>query len=186
MYPIQERMMTNLKILSVAAAVAVALPMIAVTPSYAQNTKVVGARPGGGSYTVGTFRGGGGGPGFHGGGQRFGGGGQGWHGGGQRFDGGGWNRGGGWRGGGYGPGLAAGAIIGGALASGAYYGNSYGYYGGGPAYGSTYDYDDAPEVVEVAPGGGDVDVNYCIQTYKSYNVRTGTYLGYDGLRHACP
>lgn len=81
--------MTNLKILSVAAAVAVALPTIAVTPSYAQNTKVVGARPGGGSYTVGTFRGGGGGGAHFGGGPRFGGGGPGWHGGGPRYGGGG-------------------------------------------------------------------------------------------------
>jgi hypothetical protein len=41
-------------------------------------------------------------------------------------------------------------------------------------------------VVEVAPDTGGGDVDYCIRTYKSYNVRTGTYLGYDGLRHACP
>ena len=61
--------------------------------------------------------------------------------------------------------------------------NSYGYYDG-PGYGY-YDegyYDDAPAVV--GQGGGD-DVGYCMQTYKSYNPRTGTYLGYDGLRHPC-
>ena len=27
---------------------------------------------------------------------------------------------------------------------------------------------------------------YCIQRFKSYDVRTRTYLGYDGLRHPCP
>ncbi|MDE1568750.1 BA14K family protein [Aquabacter sediminis] len=29
-------------------------------------------------------------------------------------------------------------------------------------------------------------VAYCSQRFKSYNPRTGTYLGYDGRRHACP
>ena len=34
-------------------------------------------------------------------------------------------------------------------------------------------------------GGGD-DPAYCAQTYRSYDPRSGTYLGYDGLRHPCP
>jgi len=66
-------------------------------------------------------------------------------------------------------------IIGGAL--GAPYG-----YGYGPDY--YYDddyYVDAPAVT-VDPGS----VAYCQQRFKSYNVRTGTYLGYDGKRHPCP
>jgi hypothetical protein len=118
-------------------------------------------------------------------GRGFGGHGGGFHGGGFNRGFGGYHRGGGW---GRGGGFVAGALIGGALASGAYgYGN--GYYGGSPYYGSyayaDVPYDDGAEVVEVAPQGGG-DVNYCIQTYKSYNVRTGTYLGYDGLRHSCP
>jgi hypothetical protein len=29
-------------------------------------------------------------------------------------------------------------------------------------------------------------VAYCQQRFKSYDVRSGTYLGYDGRRHACP
>lgn len=29
-------------------------------------------------------------------------------------------------------------------------------------------------------------VAYCQQRFRSYDVRTGTYLGYDGRRHACP
>jgi len=81
---------------------------------------------------------------------------------------GGWgHRHGGW--GGVGAGLAAGALIGGAIAAsqGPYYGPGYGY-APGPAY------------VE-----GDA-VSYCMQRFKSYDPRSGTYLGYDGLRHPCP
>jgi hypothetical protein len=81
------------------------------------------------------------------------------------------------------PGLIAGAVIGGALASGGYYGGP-GYYASGPGY---YDdqYDDGP--VAVAPQvGGDDSVGYCMQTYRSYDPRSGTYLGNDGYRHPCP
>ncbi len=107
--------------------------------------------------------------------------GHGWHGG-------GWH-GGGWGGGGFIPGAVAGAIIGGAIATAPY---GYGYYGGGPGYyapgyyGQGYDEGyDGPVVAGPQAGGGD-DVAYCMQTYRSYNPRTGTYLGYDGYRHACP
>jgi hypothetical protein len=86
----------------------------------------------------------------------------------------GW-RGGYWRGGRWiGP-AVAGAIIGGALTAGAYGPYGYGYYGGPYAYDPGY---------AVVPGGG--DVAYCQQRFRSYDVRTGTYLGYDGLRHPCP
>jgi hypothetical protein len=54
-------------------------------------------------------------------------------------------------------GLAAGAIIGGVIASQARSG-----YRGGDA------------------------VAYCESRFRSYNPATGTYLGYDGLRHRCP
>jgi hypothetical protein len=57
-------------------------------------------------------------------------------------------------------GLATGAIIGGAIAQ----------QQAAPVY--------------VAPGGG--SAAYCAQRYKSYDYRSGTYLGYDGLRHPCP
>ena len=99
--------------------------------------------------------------------------------------GGGWHggHGGGWHGGGgFFPGAVAGAIIGGALAAGPYgYGGGPGYY-----YGPGYDdgYYDGPVVV-APPGGGDA-VGYCMQTYRSYDPRSGTYLGYDGYRHPCP
>ncbi|MDH7797200.1 BA14K family protein [Beijerinckia sp. 28-YEA-48] len=98
--------------------------------------------------------------------------------------GGGW-RGGYYRGGGWGPaigGLAAGAIIGGALAAPYYYGGSP--YYGAPYYGSSY-YDDGYAAgAPVYSGGG--DVAYCMQRYRSYDPRSGTFLGYDGLRHPCP
>ena len=92
--------------------------------------------------------------------------------------------GGGWhRGGGVGAGIAgfaAGALIGGALA-GPRYGYGPGYYDYGPDYG--YDYAPGPVVVERSGGGG---VAYCEQRFRSYDPASGTYLGYDGMRHPCP
>lgn len=73
----------------------------------------------------------------------------------------------GWYGGGW-AGFAAGAILGGLLAA-PYYGRPY-YY---PYYGSPYYY----------PGDA---VAYCMRRFRSYDPRSGTYLGYDGYRHPCP
>lgn len=68
-------------------------------------------------------------------------------------------------------GFAAGAILGGALAANRpYYGRPY-YYGGSYAY---------------SPGYGGGAVQYCLSRFKSYDPRSGTYLGYDGYRHPCP
>jgi hypothetical protein len=36
----------------------------------------------------------------------------------------------------------------------------------------------------VEQGGG--DVGYCMRRFRSYDPRSGTYLGFDGLRHPCP
>lgn len=56
------------------------------------------------------------------------------------------------------------------------YGYDYGY----------YPYDDE-SYAYVAPGSADGDsVAYCQQRFRSYDPSTGTYLGYDGLRHPCP
>jgi hypothetical protein len=64
------------------------------------------------------------------------------------------------------------------------YGLGYGYGYGYPYYGGdAYYYDDAPVVYS---GGGGDDAGYCAQRFKSYDPRTGTYLGYDGRRHPCP
>lgn len=63
-------------------------------------------------------------------------------------------------------GFAAGAILGGALASQRpYYDDGYapGYYA----------------------GGGNQDA-YCFSRFKSYDPASGTYLGFDGARHPCP
>ena len=73
-----------------------------------------------------------------------------------------------YRGGGGGAiaGFAAGAILGGVLASQQPYGYGPGYYAQG------YE-------------GGDA-VGYCMSRFRSYDPASGTYLGYDGQRHSCP
>ena len=73
------------------------------------------------------------------------------------------------RGGGAGvaAGLIGGMILGGMLAGPRYYD-----YAPGPSYGPGY-------------YGGDA-VGYCMRRFKSYDPRSGTYLGYDGYRHPCP
>ncbi len=113
------------------------------------------------------------------GGQRFSGG--------ERFNGGdrGYRRGGG----GWIPGAVAGAAVGGAIASGGYgygyndYGPSYAYYNGPEYYDDQYDDGGA---VAVVPGVSDDSAGYCAQRYQSYDPASGTYLGFDGLRHPCP
>jgi hypothetical protein len=88
-----------------------------------------------------------------------------------------WGRGWGWGLGG----LAAGAIIGGALAAPYYYGS--GYYYGAPYYPAPAYYGPPPGYYADAPDG---DVSYCMQRFRSYDPRSGTYMGNDGHRHPCP
>lgn len=192
----------KLKIIGAVAALAVAMPLATATPSLAQSGAYGGGAIGGGGGGGGAAAGGGGGggggaaiggggrgggtfgsayTGGRGGGGHIGGGGRpgggtAWHGGGRP--------GGGWNGGhhhhhhgGFWPGFGTGVIVGGALAA------PYGYYGYGPDYYDDDYYVDGPAVT-VAPGDG--SVAYCRRRFKSYDVRTGTYLGYDGLRHPCP
>jgi hypothetical protein len=86
-----------------------------------------------------------------------------------------------------------------------YYGDNYAYdsgYGDNYAYdpngyGDSYAYDNGstfdsglPLVtfnqaapMEQAPAMG--DASYCAQRYRSYDPASGTYLGYDGMRHPC-
>jgi hypothetical protein len=88
-----------------------------------------------------------------------------------------WGRGFGW---GFGAGFLGGAIVGGALASPYYYGGPY-YYYGAPYYPpAAYGPDYYP-----APGYGG-NAAYCASRYRSYDPATGTFLGYDGVRHPCP
>jgi BA14K-like protein len=110
-----------------------------------------------------------------------------------------------WRGRGWGwgvgAGLIGGAIIGGALAAPYYYGGPDPYYGPGP-YGPAYGpgpygpaYGPGPYGPAYGPGPygpayagpppGDA-VAYCFQRFRSYDPRSGTYLGNDGYRHPCP
>ena len=156
--------MISIRVLSTAAAIGLAAMMAMPAAGLAQKPFARGPS---------------GAPHFSGGGPHFGGGG----GGGPRFGGygGGYRRGGG----GFIPGAIAGAIVGGAIASG-----PYGYYGGpgyyaAPGYYDAPYYDDAPVAVAPPPGGDDA-VAYCMQTYRSYDPRSGTYLGFDGYRHPCP
>jgi hypothetical protein len=76
-------------------------------------------------------------------------------------------------------GLAAGALIGAPYA--------YGY--GGPyyddyAYGDDGDYGD--DTYAAAPEYSGGDAQSCAMRYRSYDPASGTYLGYDGIRHPCP
>jgi BA14K-like protein len=89
-----------------------------------------------------------------------------------------------------GAGIVAGAIVGGMLASpygpygpyGPYYGPGPYYVGPGPYYPAPYV---AGPVVRPGPVYSDA-VAYCMRRYRSYDPRSGTFLGYDGLRHPCP
>ena len=190
--------MISFKVLCSVAAIALVAPMVMPREGFAQGPGLKetsrpgggggggGMRPGGGGGGQG-FRGGGGGAPIPGGGGGFRGGGGApgvvYGGGGHR---GGYGGGGGYQrhyggGGGLIPGAVAGAVIGGAIASQGYYGGP-GYYAPAPGY-----YDDGyveDGAVAVAPGGD--DVAYCMQTYRSYDRRSGTYLGNDGYRHPCP
>jgi hypothetical protein len=89
----------------------------------------------------------------------------------------------GYRGSGWvGPGIA-GALIGSAIIGATqpygYYDNSgYGAYG---AYEPGYD----QGYVAASPYADGREVTYCVQRFRSYDVASGTYLGFDGLRHSC-
>jgi hypothetical protein len=44
----------------------------------------------------------------------------------------------------------------------------------------------APTAPVVAPGEPVIDVAYCQRRFRSYDVRSQTYMGSDGVRHPCP
>jgi hypothetical protein len=95
---------------------------------------------------------------------------------------------------------AAGIATGAAIAAGGYgYGYDPSYYGDNYAYdsgyGDSYAYDTGAtyntgiplvsfdQAAPVAVGG---DASYCAQRYRSWDPASGTYLGFDGMRHPCP
>ena len=99
------------------------------------------------------------------------------------------------RGAGFAAGVAAaGVATGAAIAAGGYgygpdyYGQDYAY--GPDYYSDSYAYDTGPAVAfeQPVPVEGPVvgDASYCAQRYRSYDPASGTYLGFDGLRHPCP
>jgi len=61
-------------------------------------------------------------------------------------------------------------------------------FGAAPYWGGSYAYDDDNYddnyYAESAPAGD--DVAYCMRRFRSYDPGSGTYLGNDGYRHACP
>ncbi|MEJ2377948.1 MAG: BA14K family protein [Pseudolabrys sp.] len=68
-------------------------------------------------------------------------------------------------------GVIGGAIIGSAIANSRHAPPPY--YDDPPRYHHEYDRDDDA-------------VEYCMERFKSYDPRSGTYMGYDGYRHPCP
>ena len=89
-----------------------------------------------------------------------------------------WRRHNGWRGGGHGIflGLGLAPFYGGGYGSpyySSYYDDPYGY---DPYYAPRYSY---------VPSGGSRHVRYCLNRYRTYNVRTNTFRGYDGYLHRC-
>ncbi len=85
-----------------------------------------------------------------------------------------------WRGGGVAAGIAAGMILGGIIASSPYYYGGPAYYYGPPAYYPPGYY--GPVYRHYGPSDWEA---YCFSRYRSFDPYSGTYLGYDGLRHPC-
>jgi hypothetical protein len=84
---------------------------------------------------------------------------------------------------GVGAGFLGGALLGGALAAPYYY--QPGPYYPGPYYYPRAYYYPEPGYYGGGPRSGDPTA-YCLQRFRSYDPRSGTYLGYDGFRHPCP
>jgi hypothetical protein len=60
------------------------------------------------------------------------------------------------------------------------------YYGYGYGYGPTYFDDDYFIDDDEGPDYADDAVARCQARYRSFDAGSGTFLGYDGLRHPCP
>jgi hypothetical protein len=155
--------MTGLRVWSTAAAIALLVPMVAPTASFAENpngsransARAGSVRPGGDVHPGGSMRPGGGYDRGHRDGSAVI------------------------------PGAVAGAVVGGAIASPVYGGPAY--YGPGDAPSSDYSSDYYDDSTAAGPPPGDNDaVGHCMQTHRSYDPESGTYLGDDGQRLPCP
>jgi len=188
--------MTSRRIFGAAAALALVLPLVASTWSFAQQRRAVGGhraavaapRTAGGARMIqggyqGRIQGGyqSGAPAAIGRGQRAAAiaatpglqpGSPGWQAAAR-------NHPGGWRTGAFWPGFATGAAIG-SLGSYAYYGSPY-----SDSDYSGDEYAEQPSVAAMPDTGGDA-ISYCMQRFRSFDPASGTYLGYDGQRHPCP
>jgi hypothetical protein len=151
--------MTGLRVLSTAAAIALLVPMLAPTASFAENPN--GARTN--SVRAGTAR--------PGGDVRPG----------ERMRPGGGDDRGHREGNAIISGAVAGAVVGGAIAPQVYGGPAY----YGPADASSSDYYDESAAASPPPGDNDA-VGHCMQTHRSYDPESGTYLDDDGQRLPCP
>jgi len=64
------------------------------------------------------------------------------------------------------------------------YGYPYGY-GSYPYYGSYYQPYYAPSYSYYRPVRASRHVRYCLNRYRTYSVRSNTFIGFDGYRHRC-
>ena len=94
----------------------------------------------------------------------------------------GWHRGWGW------PGAIAAGVVGGAVAAATSPLWAPGYYDYAPGYGYApgYAYATGPYVASGPVVAQNDDASYCAARFRSYDPASGTYLGFDGLRHPCP
>jgi hypothetical protein len=103
----------------------------------------------------------------------------------------------GWHGHGFWPGAVAAGIVGGAVAAATSPLWAPGYYDYEPGYayqpyGYDYqpygynDYAQTPDDVQAPAVTAGGDVAYCEARFRSYDLASGTYLGFDGQRHSCP
>jgi hypothetical protein len=152
--------MTGLRVWSTAAAIALLVPMVAPTASFAENpnggrtnsVRAGSVRPGGDVRPGGSMRPGGG---YYDRGHRDG--------------------------SAVIPGAVAGAVVGGVIAPQVYGGPAY----YGPADVPSSDYYDDSTAASPPPGDNDA-VGHCMQIHRSYDPESGTYLGDDGQRLPCP
>ena len=62
----------------------------------------------------------------------------------------------------------------------------YGGYGWGPAIGGLAAGAIIGSAIANSNAAAGNAVSYCMNRFKSYDPASGTYLGYDGIRHPCP
>lgn len=69
---------------------------------------------------------------------------------------------------------------------GGHWGHRHRGYGWGPAIGGLAAGAIIGSAIANSNAAAGNTVSYCMSRFKSYDPASGTYLGYDGLRHPCP